>query len=147
MRGGGFYWVNCYDRWTIAYYDPDTNGWYVNGLDLKYQDDYFQEIAEQIYKRQQPVKTRLAHIQDKIELLLNEEPQLKDNPKILEKVYWEKYDNMLIEGDWVNATPSESIRRSWRKLIETDKIKVSPKRKMKSIEAEQQYRKLYKPKD
>jgi len=141
----GFYWVKYRGNWTISYYDEGVNKWYINGLEHRYEIATFDEIGERIYKN---TTTKITHpngLTENVEALLREQPDLINEPKLLEKAYWEKYESIKIEGDWQNTTSAESIRRTWRRLVENNKIQISPERKLKSIQQEKNYRKLYKP--
>ncbi|MGM7682835.1 hypothetical protein ACSVDA_11845 [Cytobacillus sp. Hm23] len=70
-------------------------------------------------------------VRQKVKVLVEQFPDLGENYNKLNAAYWSIYDGCEKINDIVNATPAETIRRNFQKLVETRVIPVPKRAKLK----------------
>jgi hypothetical protein len=70
-------------------------------------------------------------------------PSVRENYNLLTAYYWAIYDDVSQVHEVVNATPSETITRCFRKLVETGLIEVPERTKKKRLALAEKYAKTY----
>lgn len=82
-------------------------------------------------------------VKTNIKLLVEKEPEVKDNYNLLITRYWEKFEQAHSLQDVFYCTSAESISRAFRSLVRTGEIELSKGTKKVRKREEQDFRQHY----